>query len=118
MQLSNGLTDPVGLWLGHLMFDTIVVVMLSTIIIIIFAAVSNQIHDHGFLVSLQTSKDGLALRPFQWFILLLYGITAALFSYCVSLIVASPLAAFATVAGYQCVIFIVSTVPFILDMPG
>lgn len=37
---------------------------------------------------------------------MLYGITGALFSYCVSL-VASPLAGFAVVAGYQIVMFIV-----------
>jgi len=51
MQLSNGLTDPIGLWLGHLMFDMIVVVVLSTIIITIFATVSNQFHGLGFFVS-------------------------------------------------------------------
>lgn len=44
----------------------------------------------------------------QWFIMVLYGIAAALFAYCVSLAVSSPLAAFATVAAYQFVIFIVS----------
>lgn len=53
MQLSNGLTDPIGLWLGHLLYDTIAVVVLSTIIIIVFAvAASNQFHGLGFLVSL------------------------------------------------------------------
>lgn len=39
--------------------------------------------------------------------LVLYGITGALFSYCVSLITESPLAAFAVVAGYQVIMFIV-----------
>lgn len=58
MQFSNGLTDPVGLWLGHLMFDTIAVVVLSTIIIIIFATASNQFHGLGFLVSLQFLDPG------------------------------------------------------------
>ena len=53
MQLSNGLTDPIGLWLGHLMYDTIAVVVLSTIIIIVFAAVaSGHFHGLGFLVSI------------------------------------------------------------------
>jgi ATP-binding cassette subfamily A (ABC1) protein 3 len=52
MQLSNGLTDPIGLWLGHLLYDTIAVVVLSTIIIIVFAvAASQQFHGLGFLVS-------------------------------------------------------------------
>ena len=39
---------------------------------------------------------------------MLYGIVGALFSYCVSLAVASPLAAFAVSAGYQVIMFIVS----------
>jgi hypothetical protein len=52
MQLSNGLSDPVGLWFGHLMFDTIFSVILSTIIIIIFSATSNQFHGLGQFVRL------------------------------------------------------------------
>ncbi|KAJ3513241.1 hypothetical protein NLJ89_g3058 [Agrocybe chaxingu] len=91
MQLSNGLTDPIGLWLGHLMFDTISVVILSTIITIVFALVaSNQLEGLGFL----------------WFIMVQYGITGALFAYCISLFASSPLAAFAIVAGYQFVVSI------------
>ena len=39
--------------------------------------------------------------------LVLYGIVGALFSYCVSLGVASPLAAFALSAGYQVIMFVV-----------
>lgn len=39
--------------------------------------------------------------------MVLYGISGALFAYCVSLAVASPLAAFAVVAGYQVIIFVV-----------
>lgn len=39
----------------------------------------------------------------------LYGVVGALFSYCVSLVVASPLAAFALSAGYQAVMFLVSS---------
>ena len=43
----------------------------------------------------------------QWLVLVLYGFAAALFSYCFSLFTSSPLAAFAAVAGYQAVMFIV-----------
>ena len=50
MQLSNGLSDPVGLWLGHLLFDSIFGVVAATLIVIIFAAVSNQFHGLGFFV--------------------------------------------------------------------
>lgn len=46
-------------------------------------------------------------EKFQWLILFLYGITANLFAYCLSFLVSSPLAAFALVAGYQFVTFIV-----------
>jgi ATP-binding cassette subfamily A (ABC1) protein 3 len=45
----------------------------------------------------------------QWVVLVLYGFAGALFSYCVSLIVTSPLAAFAMAAGYQFLMSIVST---------
>lgn len=98
MQLSNGLSDPIGLWLGHLMFDTIFSVILSTVIIIVFAAVSNQFHGLGEM----------------WVIMVLYGITGALFSYCVSLAVPSPLAAFAAVAGYQVIIFVLYLAGYLL----
>jgi len=52
MQLSNGLTNPIGLWLGHLMFDLISVTFLSTVIVIVFAVAptSSQFHGLGYLV--------------------------------------------------------------------
>ncbi|KAF9444036.1 P-loop containing nucleoside triphosphate hydrolase protein [Macrolepiota fuliginosa MF-IS2] len=98
MQLSNGLADPIGLWLGHLMFDTIFSVILTTIIVIVFAAASNQFHGLGEF----------------WFVMVLYGITGALFSYCISLAVSSPLAAFAAVAGYQVVMFVLYLAAYLL----
>ncbi|KAF8079136.1 hypothetical protein FPV67DRAFT_1467643 [Lyophyllum atratum] len=100
MQMSNGLGDPIGLWLGHLMFDTITSIILSTIIIIVFAVASNQFQGLGFL----------------WLVMVLYGITGALFAYCVSLMVASPLAAFATVAGYQVIMFILYLAGYLLTL--
>jgi len=48
----------------------------------------------------------------QWLILVLYGWVSALFAYCASLFTTSPLAAFAAVAGYQVVYFIVGTGQF------
>ncbi|KAI0076833.1 P-loop containing nucleoside triphosphate hydrolase protein [Panus rudis PR-1116 ss-1] len=98
MQLSNGLADPVGLWLGHLMFDSVFCVIIASLIIIIFAAVSNQFHGLGFF----------------WVVLVLYGIVGALFSYCVSLVVASPLAAFAATAGYQIIMFVLYLAAYLL----
>ena len=112
MHMSNGLSDPVGLWLGHLMFDSIFSVILATIIVIVWATSSNQFHGLGFFVSHQHSwQQGAKLTlGNQWLILVLYGIVGALFAYCVSLLVTSPLAAFATVAAYQYVMFVVSSI--------
>ena len=39
--------------------------------------------------------------------MILYGIVGALFSYCVALVFKTPLAAFAAVAAYQAVMFMV-----------
>ena len=50
MQMSNGLSDPTGLWLGHLMFDSMFSVILATIVVIIWATASNQFHGLGFFV--------------------------------------------------------------------
>ncbi|KAI0327677.1 P-loop containing nucleoside triphosphate hydrolase protein [Cubamyces sp. BRFM 1775] len=98
MQLSNGLSDPIGLWLGHLLFDSVVGVINATLIVIIFAAATNQFHGLGFF----------------WVVLVLYGIVGALFSYCVSLVVASPLAAFALSAGYQVIMFVLYLAAYLL----
>ncbi|KAJ6601121.1 hypothetical protein DFH09DRAFT_1020416 [Mycena vulgaris] len=98
MQFSNGLHNPIGLWLGHLMFDTIFTVIMSTVVIIVFAAVSNQFHGLGFF----------------WLVMVLYGIAGTLFAYCASLVVVSPLAAFAAVAGYQIVMFLLYIAGYLL----
>ncbi|TFY63698.1 hypothetical protein EVJ58_g3098 [Rhodofomes roseus] len=100
MQLSNGLANPVGLWLGHLMFDTCFSIVIASVIIIVFAVASNQFAGLGFF----------------WVVLVLYGIVGALFSYCVSLAVTSPLAAFAASAGYQVIMFILYFAAFLLTL--
>ncbi len=41
--------------------------------------------------------------------MVLYGIAATLFAYCVSLVVSTPLAAFAAVTAYEIVMFLVRT---------
>ncbi|KAF8204239.1 hypothetical protein K438DRAFT_1757492 [Mycena galopus ATCC 62051] len=98
MQFSNGLHDPIGLWLGHLAFDTMFTVLMSTGVMIIFAAVSNQFHGLGFF----------------WLVMVLYGIAGTLFAYCASLLVTSPLAAFAAVAGYQIAMFLLYIAGYLL----
>jgi ATP-binding cassette, subfamily A (ABC1), member 3 len=112
MHMSNGLSDPVGLWLGHLMFDSIFSVILATILVVVWATSSNQFHGLGFFVSHRHSWQQRAKLTSgnQWLILVLYGIIGALFAYCVSLLVTSPLAAFAAVAAYQYVMFVVSNI--------
>ncbi|TFK91173.1 P-loop containing nucleoside triphosphate hydrolase protein [Polyporus arcularius HHB13444] len=100
MQLSNGLSDPIGLWLGHLLFDSIFAVIVASLIVIVFAAASNQFSGLGFF----------------WIVLVLYGIVGALFSYCVSLAVTSPLAAFAMSAGYQVIMFVLYLAAYLLTL--
>lgn len=50
MQLSNGLANPAGLWLGHLLFDSLFGVFMSVIIAVVFATASNQFHGVGYFV--------------------------------------------------------------------
>ncbi|KAL1669459.1 P-loop containing nucleoside triphosphate hydrolase protein [Schizophyllum commune] len=98
MQFSNGLSNPVGLWLGHVAFDAIWSIIASSIIAIVFATTSGQFAGVGLFV----------------FVMVLYGIAATLFSYCVSLMVASPLAAFAASAGYQVIMFVLYLAGYLL----
>lgn len=56
MQLSNGLADPSGLWIGHLLFDGMFSTAASVVIIIVFATVTDQFHGLGLFVS-QISHD-------------------------------------------------------------
>ncbi|KIK35268.1 hypothetical protein CY34DRAFT_592022 [Suillus luteus UH-Slu-Lm8-n1] len=100
MQLSNGLSDPIGLWIGHLLWDSIFSVTLATIIIIVFAATTNQFTGLGFF----------------WVVLVLYGVVGALFGYCVSLFMSSPLSSFAAVAGYQIVMYILYLGGYLLTL--
>ena len=111
MQLSNGLSDPIGLWLGHLLWDSVFGVIIATIIVIIFAAVSDQFYGLGLFVSRfsSCSPSFRFLTAFdQWVVLVQYGAVGALFSYCVSLFMPSPLTSFAAVAGYQIIMYVVS----------
>jgi len=59
----------------------------------------------GMLLSM--TMIGCNYANAQWVVMVLYGIAAALFAYCVSLLMSSPLASFAAAAGYQMVLFVV-----------
>ncbi|KAJ6506502.1 hypothetical protein C8R45DRAFT_969874, partial [Mycena sanguinolenta] len=62
MQLSNGRSNPMGLWLGHLMFDSISVLIVSTVVIILFAFLTPAFFGLGLL----------------WLVMFLYGIAGIL----------------------------------------
>ncbi|KAJ6526262.1 hypothetical protein DFH09DRAFT_1187858 [Mycena vulgaris] len=98
MQLSNGISNPVGLWLGHLMFDSTSVVLTATLVVVLFANLSQQFHGLGFL----------------WLVMVLYGITGTLVAYCMTLVVLSPLSAFAATAAYQIVMFMLYIASYLL----
>ena len=57
MQFSNGLSNPAGLWLGHLLFDSMFGVFCATILTIVFAAKSTFFQGLGYLVSNSHSGD-------------------------------------------------------------
>ncbi|GLB44403.1 putative ABC-2 family transporter protein [Lyophyllum shimeji] len=98
MQASNGLSNPIGLWLGHLVFDSI----LSPIVAAVFVAFFNHIRGRGL---------GLGLL---WLIAFLYTVAATLLSYCAAVLTGSPIGAFALVVTYQLVLFILGILPYIL----
>lgn len=54
MQFSNGLSNPIGLWLGHILFDSCFVLVLSSVIVVVFATASNQFQGLGFVVRSST----------------------------------------------------------------
>ena len=42
MQLSNGVSNPAGMWLGHLLFDGIPGVVIATVVSAVFAATQSD----------------------------------------------------------------------------
>jgi len=51
MQLSNGLSNPLGLWLGHLLFDSMFTVVIATVIAVVYGVVRHKFQGIGYLVS-------------------------------------------------------------------
>ena len=89
LHYSNGVRT-VPLWLAYLAFDTLFVLLISALAIVIFVAESSVWYDPGYL----------------FLIFFLYGITATIYAYIVSLYTTSQLAAFAIAAGGQCSLFL------------
>ncbi|KAG9082945.1 hypothetical protein FS749_006448, partial [Ceratobasidium sp. UAMH 11750] len=88
MQLSNGIS-PAGMWIGHLLFEIPVILVISGAITGVFAS-TGQFFNLGLV----------------FLAIVLYGIDATLLSFVASLFIRSPIAAFAIVAGYQCIAFL------------
>ena len=112
MQFSNGLSRPTGLWLGHLLFDTMFTVVIATAIVLVLGLTptSDQFHGLGLFVSCHAYC--LYLRRvsyhYQWLCIILYGICSALFAYLASLANLSPIGAVGLLALFQVVVFFVS----------
>lgn len=90
LHYSNGVRA-LPLWLAYTMFDFLIVLVVSAVAIIIFTAATNVWYAPGYL----------------FLIFALYGLSATLMSYVVSLFTTSQLAAFAFAAGGQCVFFLI-----------
>ncbi|KAJ7706884.1 hypothetical protein B0H17DRAFT_972841 [Mycena rosella] len=98
MQLSNGISNPMGLWLGHLMFDSIFILTVATLVTVLFARLSQQFYGLGFL----------------WLVMVLYGIAGTLLAYCMTLALLSPLSVFGAAAGYQLIMFILYIASYLI----
>jgi ATP-binding cassette subfamily A (ABC1) protein 3 len=59
MQLSNGLSNPAGLWLGHLMFDGMICVLAATAITLSFRLGSGEFYGLGYMVSTREEYLGM-----------------------------------------------------------
>ncbi|CAE6371657.1 unnamed protein product, partial [Rhizoctonia solani] len=88
MQLSNGIS-PAGMWIGHLLYEIPIILAISGAITGIFAST-------GQFFNLEL----------MFAVIVLYGIDATLLSFVASLFIRSPIAAFAIIAGYQCITFL------------
>lgn len=88
MQLGNGLT-PAAHHLGHLLAEMPIILIGSTVAVAVFGTMSTP----------QFMEPGLL-----WFLFVLYGISATLFSFLAALFLSSPLMAFAIVAVFNVVV--------------
>ncbi|WEW56055.1 hypothetical protein PRK78_001490 [Emydomyces testavorans] len=89
LHYSNGVQS-FPLWLAYLFFDSLIVLIVSVLVIVIFRGVSDAWYHPGYL----------------FIVLLLYGIASTLFAYVISVFAKSQLAAFAFAAGAQSVMFL------------
>ncbi|KAI5357985.1 Putative AAA+ ATPase domain, ABC transporter, ABC transporter A [Septoria linicola] len=95
LHYSNGVRAG-PLWLAYTLFDFIIVLLVSAIAIIIFTGASDVFYGPGYL----------------FVVFALYGLSATLTAYVVSLFTTSQLATFAFAAGGQCSFFLLYFVAF------
>lgn len=96
LHYSNGISAA-PLWLAYLCFDFLFVLLISVLCIAIWVGVSSIWYYPGYV----------------FVVFFLYGITATLFSYIVSLFVGSSLAAFAWAVGLQAALFLASLIAYL-----
>lgn len=96
MQYSNGLRV-VPLWTAYLLFDMVLIVVLSAICLGIIMSAISGIYGPGYL----------------FLVFMLYLTTASLLSFVVSLFVQSQLAAFAVVAAYEAVFVLIYLIGYL-----
>lgn len=96
LHYSNGVRS-ICLWSAYLIFDFMIVLATSVIVIIIFRAVSDAWYHAEYL----------------FVVFILYGIASTLLSYVISLVARSQLAAFAFVAGGQAVMFLLYFIAYL-----
>ncbi|KAI7252890.1 hypothetical protein D0864_05951 [Hortaea werneckii] len=90
LHYSNGIRAQ-SVWAAYTLFDFLIVLVVSTIAIIIF-----------------TGSAGFWFGPgYMWLVFVLFGLSATLSSYVVSLFTPSQLSTFAFAAGGQCVFFLI-----------
>ncbi|KZF20389.1 P-loop containing nucleoside triphosphate hydrolase protein [Xylona heveae TC161] len=99
LHYSNGVRS-LPLWLAHFGFDSILILVISAIVSILFAA----LYSHWFHVG------------YLFLIFLLYGLTSTLLSYVLSLFAPSQLAAFAFSAGGQAVMFLIYFIGYMCSL--
>lgn len=95
LHYSNGIRAQ-SVWAAYTLFDFLIVLIVATVAIIIFVGTSGVWYAPGYL----------------WLAFVLYGLTALLMAYVVSLFTTSQLASFAFAAGGQCVFFLMYFIAF------
>lgn len=90
LHYSNGIRAG-PLWVAYILFDFIIVLLVSAISIILFTAVSDIFYSPGLL----------------FVVFVFYGLSATLMAYVLSLFTTSQLATFALAAGAQCSFFLI-----------